>query len=184
MDHHASVHECARQPQDIILRVARLSDRCGRQRFAVVAEFGSWQSEVCSRAVWANPVHAESDLTNSPMLQGCLAIIKRGGGVSFFEKARRAQEAGAVAAVVINQNDRPFIAHQEPTDRADGIRIPVICMPLGAAEELLTDSACMDGIALVCDPAHTLTVRCRPCSPVDTCSSAVLTLSQRRFTSL
>ena len=45
----------------------------------------------------------------------CLAIIKRGGGMSFFEKARRAQEAGAHHE--INQDDRPCIAHHEATDR-------------------------------------------------------------------
>ena len=151
------------QPHDITLRVARLSDRNRRQRFAVVAEFGSHHCAVAGRAVWVNPVYAEAELTNGPMLQGCLAIIRRGGGVSFFEKARRAQECGAVAAVVINQDDRPFIAHHEPTDRVDLVQIPVICMPLGAAQELLTEQACADGICLNCDPAETLTVRLRCC---------------------
>jgi hypothetical protein len=151
----------ARQAQDITLRCARLSDRCGRQRFAVVAEFGVRHCQVIARAAWATPYFAETDLTNANELRGCIVIIKRGGGVSFFDKARRAQEAGAVAAVVINQDDRPFIAHHEPTDRVEGILIPVVCMPLGAGEELLTESACNDAIQMCCDPNETLTVRAR-----------------------
>lgn len=145
-------------PSEITLRVARLSDRHGRQRFAVVAEFGPRHCDITAQVAWANPFFAESTLTNPAALRGRIALINRGGGVSFFEKARRAQEAGAVAVVVINQDDRPFIAHHEPTDRIDGVMLPVVCMPKGAGEELLTQATCEDGVRLWYDPNETLTV--------------------------
>ena len=147
--------------RNMTLRVARMKDhgRHGRQRFAVVAEFGSRQADVAGHAVWAEPHYAETDLTNGAALSGAIAIIHRGGGTSFFDKARRAQAAGAVAAVVVNHDDRPFLAHHEPHEPAADIVIPVVCVPYGAGEELLTQEASAAGISLCCDPSETLTVR-------------------------
>ena len=144
--------------RDMSLRVARMGDRRGRQRFAVVAEFGRRQAEVAARAVWAEPHYAESDLSNAPAISGTIAIVHRGGRTSFFDKARRAQAAGAVAVIVVNQDDRPFLAHHEAHEPAEGIAIPVVCVPRGAGEELLTSEASADGISLCCDPSETLTV--------------------------
>ena len=106
--------------RDMSLRVARMGDRRGRQRFAVVAEFGRRQAEVAARAVWAEPHYAESDLSNAPAISGTIAIVHRGGRTSFFDKARRAQAAGAVAVIVVNQDDRPFLAHHEAHEPAEG----------------------------------------------------------------
>ena len=145
--------------RNMTLRVARLQDRRGRQRFAVVAEFGNRQAEITGRAVWAEPHYAESDLTNGAAISGAIAIIHRGGSTSFFDKARRAQEAGALAVIVINHDDRPFLAHHEAHEPAEGIVIPVVCVPYGAGEELLTQEASAAGITLCCDPSETLTVR-------------------------
>ena len=82
--------------RDMSLRVARMGDRRGRQRFAVVAEFGRRQAEVAARAVWAEPHYAESDLSNAPAISGTIAIVHRGGRTSFFDKARRARARRSV----------------------------------------------------------------------------------------
>lgn len=55
---------------------------------------------VSGELAMADPYDASSELTNASELQGKMVIMAR-GGCSFVEKVRRAQEAGAAAAIVV-----------------------------------------------------------------------------------
>ena len=57
----------------------------------------------------AAPTQADAPLTNATELHGKVAVVRRSQGSPFYEKARRAQEAGAVAVVVVNTEPGPHI---------------------------------------------------------------------------
>ena len=66
------------------MRVARVLDgRSGRQRFAVVSEFGARHCNVTAHAVWADPAHAETALVNAESICGNIAVVRRGAGAFF-----------------------------------------------------------------------------------------------------
>jgi hypothetical protein len=61
--------------------VARVLEcKSGRQRFAVVAQFGARHCNITAAAVWAEPAHAESVLVNAESIRGNIAVMKRGAG--------------------------------------------------------------------------------------------------------
>ena len=100
-----------------------------------VAEFGPQAARLGpTAAAAAEPLLADSDLTNSAELSGKVAVVQR-GGVTFFVKARRAQAAGAVAMVMVNTEDAP---HTMTGDKSCGdITIPCICVGQADGERLL-----------------------------------------------
>jgi hypothetical protein len=68
------------------------------------AGFGSRHASIIDvAAVLCHPEHAEQELINAEELSGNVAVVKRGGRTTFFEKAQRAEKAGARALVVINR---------------------------------------------------------------------------------
>ena len=52
--------------------------------------------------VWAEPPTAAVPLTNGDVARGAIVVLERCRDVDFIDKVRRAQEAGATAAVVVN----------------------------------------------------------------------------------
>ncbi|MBL7543484.1 MAG: S8 family serine peptidase [Bdellovibrionaceae bacterium] len=77
---------------------------------------------------------ADKDLTDAQaaVLKGHAALIDRGGGISFFDKMRRAEAAGAVAVVMVNHEDGPaFIMGGQDEDSKIGIPAVMIAKNVG-----------------------------------------------------
>ena len=76
----------------------------------VVADFGARVANLRDLpSVHTSPAMAESAIVNGEA-QGAVAVIQR-GAVPLVEKARRAQSAGAAAALIVNADERPLLAH-------------------------------------------------------------------------
>ena len=76
----------------------------------VVADFGARAANLRDLpAVHSRPAMAESDIVNSEV-RGAVVVIQR-GAVPLVDKARRAQMAGAAAALIVNTDERPLLAH-------------------------------------------------------------------------
>jgi hypothetical protein len=85
------------------------------------------------RLVRAQPPLADAELTNVAALAGAVALVHR-GGCSFVEKAARAQAAGALAVVFVNNDEdesHPDGGANNP--HAAAVTIPVVCVPAAAA---------------------------------------------------
>jgi hypothetical protein len=96
----------------------------GRAAPFSIGRFGAPAGGCDSRmAVCAEPLRADAALTNSASLSGCVAVIER-GGVSFVQKARRAQAAGATAVLFVNTDEELFVIGGEDGD--DDITLPVV----------------------------------------------------------
>eukprot|EP01043_Picozoa_sp_COSAG02_P016962 COSAG02_NODE_758_length_17516_cov_53.301085_13_plen_1216_part_00 len=110
--------------------------------FATTASFGGTSRQggdtavLRARAVLALPELADRPLTNSSMLRGQIAVVRR-GGATFVHKARRMQEAGAIGLIVINSSDVPCLVESHDGDRVDDIHISVVCVRLSDGESLL-----------------------------------------------
>ena len=79
------------------MRVARVLDgRSGRQRFAVVSEFGARHCNLTAHAVKAEPVHAETALENAVELCGNIAVVRRGAGapIAIFNTRASCRKVG------------------------------------------------------------------------------------------
>jgi hypothetical protein len=78
---------------------------------------------------------AESDIVNSEV-RGAVVVIQR-GAVPLVDKARRAQMAGAAAALIVNTDERPLLAHGHrhrdgSHDLGQDIQIPVLVVSQSA----------------------------------------------------
>lgn len=62
------------------------------------------------------------------MLQGKVAVVRRGGGTTFSLKAYRCQQAGAIACIIVN-NDGPMPVAMAASDSSLRVSIPVIMVP-------------------------------------------------------
>eukprot|EP00282_Hemiselmis_andersenii_P006675 CAMPEP_0114131200 /NCGR_PEP_ID=MMETSP0043_2-20121206/12423_1 /TAXON_ID=464988 /ORGANISM="Hemiselmis andersenii, Strain CCMP644" /LENGTH=248 /DNA_ID=CAMNT_0001224609 /DNA_START=172 /DNA_END=916 /DNA_ORIENTATION=+ len=67
------------------------------------ASFGG-RGGVEGETVLVDPPSANAELANADALKGNIAVVVR-GGTPFFEMARRAQDAGAAAVIIINSDD-------------------------------------------------------------------------------
>ena len=101
----------------------------------VIADFGARAADLRHLPfVRANPPMAETDIVNG--VRGAVVVIDR-GAVPLVEKARRAQAAGAAAAVIVNTDERPLLAHghrhRDGThDLGEDITIPVLVVAQSA----------------------------------------------------
>ena len=101
------------------------SPQTGKGLAFVTAEFGvssDAEGDIC-RAV---PLTADTDLENKSDLQGKIAVVAR-GVVPFAEKARRVTEAGAIALIVVNDEDTPYKCTAAGED-CSAITLPVVCV--------------------------------------------------------
>jgi hypothetical protein len=116
-----------------------------------VAGFGPPAASLASTAaLLTDPPLADVALVNDAELRGKVAVVRRGGdGVPFFIRAWRAQQAGALAVVLIhNESDTPATFRGAlDTDQAEwreqcsAIAIPALCVGQADGERLLLGSA-------------------------------------------
>jgi hypothetical protein len=107
-------------------------------------------------AVPAAPLLADADLANAAELRGRVAVVQRSGdGLPFFTRAWRAQQAGAVAVVIIyDDSDTPTtfrssVASDSDEERAQcaAIAIPALCVGRADGERLLLGGAAVVALA-------------------------------------
>eukprot|EP01051_Picozoa_sp_SAG22_P006735 SAG22_NODE_451_length_10354_cov_5.184983_4_plen_628_part_00 len=104
-----------------------------------VAQFGAAESECAAVAVPVRPPRADAELENPPgELTGRVAVVGR-GAVAFGAKARRVAARGAVAMLIVNHDDEPYVPLGTAVD--EDIRIPVVCIGKTAGECLLAAGA-------------------------------------------
>ena len=88
--------------------------------------------EIAGRVVYADPPQACEDLKNADAIAGNIAMIDR--GVCFFlDKIQRAEDAGAVAVLVVNNEGGPPIAMGTPGGTVD---IPAMMISLRDGKKL------------------------------------------------
>lgn len=110
------------------------SDRSQAGTFGVLPT-----TPIIADVVYANPGEACDDLTNAEELAGKIALVDR-GTCPFFDKALRAQEAGAVAVIIANNGvGFPIIA----AGGTEAVTIPVIMVSLAVGDAL---KANLDGL--------------------------------------
>jgi hypothetical protein len=102
----------------------------------------SYRSQVVkilnASTVEAAPETGCTRLQNAEQIAGNVAVIKRGGGCTFVEKARNAQAAGAVAVIITdNQQIEPPIAM--PGDFS-AVSIPAMMVTQDGGAELRENS--------------------------------------------
>jgi hypothetical protein len=148
----ASLQPLPLSREDLIQLVVRV-DGMSREVFPTAAAFGinlarahptggasdTVHVHLTTQLVLANPVHGESALTNAATMKDNIALVNR-GKVTFVEKAKKAQEAGA-KAVVVCQTDKmwPYVMTDKTNQAAAvGLSVPVLCVSLADAQELLS----------------------------------------------
>uniref|UniRef100_A0A2M4BE78 alpha-1,2-Mannosidase n=1 Tax=Anopheles marajoara TaxID=58244 RepID=A0A2M4BE78_9DIPT len=95
---------------------------------------------VVQQAVYAQPIKLCSALKNTNEVRGKIVIMER-GECTFVDKARRAQSAGAVAAIVFDNTPNTSINNQQmfamSGDGKDDVQIPVVFLFTKEAEQLM-----------------------------------------------
>lgn len=96
-----------------LARILAESDGGGNQIVCTRAQFGlqadpAWANMVVrGKIVRVEPWQAQRDIENGDEVKGAIALVGR-GGCQFTDKARRCQEAGAAAVVIVNHSDVLF----------------------------------------------------------------------------
>ncbi|XP_026302101.1 ER degradation-enhancing alpha-mannosidase-like protein 3 [Apis mellifera] len=107
-------------------------------------------NKVTGKVVFTFPSTACTDLHNADKLTGKIAIMGR-GSCMFIEKARRIQQAGAVAGIVLDNIDgssaatSPIFAMSGDGKEVDDVTIPVVFLFSMEASELLKAIAVANG---------------------------------------
>jgi hypothetical protein len=118
---------------------------------AVGANFGRLTSAMLkTAAVVAQPVLADTELTNTAELTSKVAVVRRGNDprtgqhIPFYTQAWRAQQAGAVAVIMVDDQDVPIRYRgadaSDPAvdqERCAQISIPAFCVGKADDERLL-----------------------------------------------
>lgn len=103
-------------------------------------------NSVTSKAVFAKPFHACTDIENKDELVGKLVIIER-GECTFVDKARRAMRAGANAVIIFDNVPETSINNQPPFamsgDGTDDVKIPT-CFLFTTEATMLRDALDID----------------------------------------
>jgi hypothetical protein len=82
-------------------------------------------------AIRCDPDLADAELKNAAEVKGKVAVVLRGAN-SFVEKAQRAQQAGAIALIIINSDDTLVRAGGDDTNRATTIPVVVVAKAASA----------------------------------------------------
>ena len=90
------------------------------------AEFGLKIDDAEGDICRADPLTADAELKNKADMKGKVAVVCR-GVVPFLEKARRAAEAGAIALIVVNDEDMPYKCTASGEDDS-AVTLPVVCV--------------------------------------------------------
>jgi hypothetical protein len=101
------------------------------------AEFGTRAPIAHVAAVLCDPECADQELRNAEQISQKVAVVKRGEN-TFGEKVRRAQQAGALALIIINSDNGLFA----PTcDSTSQVTIPVVLVAADAGATLLQEES-------------------------------------------
>jgi hypothetical protein len=107
------------------------------------AQFGTRAPIPHVAAVLCDPECADQELRNVEHLNKKVAAFKRGGN-TFGEKARRTQQAGVLALIIINSDNELFAVLDtcaEPgNDSASPVIIPVVLVAADAGATLLQEN--------------------------------------------
>ena len=123
-------HETERASLSVDSGAAQLSFAC------TAACFGALSCDLAATPIVAvEPLLGNGVIANTGSLTNCVAVMRR-GEISFVEKALKAQLRKAVALVVINTEDNPFVPDSGDLDTSD-IRIPVVCVRQSDGRRLL-----------------------------------------------
>ena len=91
-----------------------------------------------------DPECADQELRNADQINKKVAIVKRCGN-TFGEKARRAQQAGALALIIINSDNELFAVidtfAEAEDDSASPVTIPVVLVAADAGATLLQEES-------------------------------------------
>jgi hypothetical protein len=77
---------------------------------------------ITAEVVLADPPLGEAALVNAEAINGKIALLRRGGGITFNDKISRARQAGAIAVIISNNG----------TDAAAPGRLPIEMTGIGA----------------------------------------------------
>ena len=94
---------------------------------ANIAQFGAQAARLDAVALRTFPPRADAALQNVANLAGAIAVADRGSN-AFVDKARRAQDAGAIGLVIVNSDDTAYVPICSPDGGGEAIRIPVVCV--------------------------------------------------------
>lgn len=101
-------------------------ENSGKGFLFITAEFGL-KKDAVGDICRVDPLTAESELNNKSSLMGKVAVVCR-GVVPFTEKARRVGEAGAIALIVVNDEDKPYKCSAAGDESTSDIDLPVVCV--------------------------------------------------------
>eukprot|EP00949_MAST-11_sp_MAST-11-sp1_P004225 g4225.t1 len=113
----------------------------------------------------ADPLTADRSLLNNREdIKGAMVLARRCRNVDFFDKARRIEDAGGIAAIIVNYEDRDVVhsmalpkARCLPSDTR--LRIPVLMISKGAGahlEEVIREGREGHAATLFINPEFTL----------------------------
>ncbi|KAL6723610.1 hypothetical protein Aduo_018594 [Ancylostoma duodenale] len=113
--------------------------------YAAPAQYGSDLKDVpvAGEAVLAEPLRACSPLVNSDQIRGRIAVVER-SDCMFQQKTRHAQQAGAIAVVVVDHvvgttaSARPSFAMAEDRNSLDDIAIPSVFLYFNEGQQLMS----------------------------------------------
>ncbi|MFN0217108.1 MAG: PA domain-containing protein [Saprospiraceae bacterium] len=104
--------------------------------------------EFCGEVVWADDSLGCTPLVNGNSLAGKIALVRR-GSCSFSLKTYHAQQAGAIAVIIINHYNNPqdgpcttyanatqFLGGMTPVDSASAIHIPAVFLERMTGEDI------------------------------------------------
>ena len=100
---------------------------------------------ITAEAVVAEPIEACSPLTNGAAVAGKIAMVLRNDGCTFVTQTRNAQQAGAVATVIVN--DRPELQGVFNDGTGGDITIPPVLVRQVAGQAVL-DALSTDSVEL------------------------------------
>eukprot|EP01050_Picozoa_sp_SAG11_P001642 SAG11_NODE_74_length_18043_cov_13.387818_12_plen_578_part_00 len=108
-----------------------------------VATFGPQAAALApTAAVLAAPLLADTALTNDAAIAGNVAVVQRGGDkLPFTARARRAQEAGAVAVIIVHDTSDTPVFFGDSKQLGGDITIPALCVGKADGERLLLGDA-------------------------------------------
>ena len=124
---HASSYSGSAASDRMVVQSAHVGNSSGKVTHFDCASFGTFTVAFTDhKVVWAEPPDLVTECENGHEVFGNIVITKRGGS-SFDVKARRAQEAGAVAIIVVNTSNNDLVAGVSGS-AGDDIRIPVVAI--------------------------------------------------------
>lgn len=115
-------------------------------------------SIISGKLIKADPEYGEHEFSNSSDIKGSIVVLKR-GKVTFLDKLRQAQAAGAVAAIVCQAHDTwPFVMTDNDPAAGVGLTIPLLMVSK-------KDASIIEGMFATC--------RVDRCIDADVCSERI-----------